>query len=376
MGESELMLNILIALLFLMMLGGFIAVYILLKRQSEEIRSGHKNDPAINLMSQWMQDTRTSMDSRLQETRQVLDSRLSEVDQKLARSLDSVNRNMNDRLDNAARVIGDVQKQLGTLTKVSENMQEIGRDISSLQDILKAPKIRGGLGEYFLSDLLAQILPPHHFELQYGFRSGEKVDAVVKLSGKLVPVDAKFPLENFKKMLESKTDEERRGWRRKFNSDVKKHADAIAKKYILPDEGTFDFALMYIPAENVYYETIIKDENFGEEKSVSAYSIEQKVIPVSPNSLYAYLQAIVLGLRGMRVEERAQEIIESLSRLKGDLGKFRNDFEVLGSHLGNAAKKYEEADKRLVKFEDRLDSVEGRHIAEGEKLSLKNDNQD
>lgn len=370
------MLNILIALLFLMMLGGFIAVYILLKRQSEEIRSGHKNDPAINLMSQWMQDTRTSMDSRLQETRQVLDSRLSEVDQKLARSLDSVNRNMNDRLDNAARVIGDVQKQLGTLTKVSENMQEIGRDISSLQDILKAPKIRGGLGEYFLSDLLAQILPPHHFELQYGFRSGEKVDAVVKLSGKLVPVDAKFPLENFKKMLESKTDEERRGWRRKFNSDVKKHADAIAKKYILPDEGTFDFALMYIPAENVYYETIIKDENFGEEKSVSAYSIEQKVIPVSPNSLYAYLQAIVLGLRGMRVEERAQEIIESLSRLKGDLGKFRNDFEVLGSHLGNAAKKYEEADKRLVKFEDRLDSVEGRHIAEGEKLSLKNDNQD
>jgi DNA recombination protein RmuC len=321
----------------------------------------------MNLVAQWMQDTKVSLDSRLQETRQVLDSRLSEVDTKLGRSMETVNQNLanntktiNERLDGAARVIGDVNKQLGTLSKTAENIQEVGKNISSLQDILKAPKLRGGMGEFFLGDLLAQILPPHHFELQYGFRSGEKVDAVVKLSKRLVPVDAKFPLENFKKMLEAQSDEERKSWRRKFVSDVKKHVDAIASKYILPDENTFDFALMYIPAENVYYETIIKDENFGEDKSISTYAIEKRVIPVSPNSFYAYLQAIVLGLRGMRVEESAQEIIDSLSRLKGDFGKFRDEFDVLGSHITNAGKKYEEVDKRLVKFEDRLEGVEGK----------------
>lgn len=343
------------------------------KRQIESLAASQQNDQAVKLMTEWLQSTRDSMDSQ----RQALDSRLSEVDKKLGASMDSVaqrldasSRTTGERLDNAARVISDVQKQLGTLGKTAEHIQEIGRDISSLQDILRAPKIRGGLGEYFLGDLLAQILPPHHFELQYPFKSGETVDAVVKLSGKMVCVDAKFPLENFRKMVESQGDDDRRKWRKEFSRDVKKHVDAIAKKYILPDQGTFDFALMYIPAENVYYETIIKDENFGEDKSISAYAIEQHVIPVSPNSFYAYLQAIILGLRGMRVEERAQEIIDSLAQLKGDLGRFRDEFDKLGGHIGNAAKKFDEAEKRLVRFEDKLESAAGRQLEQGEAAKL------
>jgi DNA recombination protein RmuC len=360
---------IILTILAVVILAGFWTLFQNFNRQMQELKDSAKNDQAMNLVVKWMQDTNASLDTRLQETRQVLDSRLSEVDGKLGRSMETVNQNLanntktiNERLDGAARVIGDVNKQLGTLSKTAENIQEVGKNISSLQDILKAPKLRGGMGEFFLGDLLAQILPPHHFELQYGFRSGEKVDAVVKLSKRLVPVDAKFPLENFKKMLEAQSDEERKSWRRKFVSDVKKHVDAIASKYILPDENTFDFALMYIPAENVYYETIIKDENFGEDRSISTYAIEKRVIPVSPNSFYAYLQAIVLGLRGMRVEESAQEIIDSLSRLKGDFGKFRDEFDVLGSHISNAGKKYEDVDKRLVKFEDRLEGVEGKQL--------------
>lgn len=346
------------------------------RRALSELGDPGRRDQSLNLMSQWLQETKSSLEGRLQETRQTLDTRLAEVDRKMANSLESVSQRLEgntktvgDRLDGAARVIGDVQKQLGVLSKATETMQEIGRDISSLQDILKAPKIRGGLGEYFLGDLLGQILAAPNYDLQHVFRSGEKVDAVVRLSGRLVPVDAKFPLENFQKMLAAQGDEERKAWRRKFVADVKKHADAIADKYILPDEGTFDFALMYIPAENVYYETIIKDDNLGEDKSVSAYALERKVIPVSPNSLYAYLQAIVLGLRGMKVEERAQEIIDSLSRLKGDLERFRGEFDVVGTHLGNAWKKYEEADKRLVKFEDRLEGVEGRHLEPTRELT-------
>jgi len=201
--------------------------------------------------------------------------------------------------------------------------------------------------------LLGQILPAEHFSTQYGFRSGEKVDAVVKLGGSLVPVDAKFPLENFKRILAATSDEESARAKRQFVSDVKKHIDAIAGKYILPDEGTYDFALMYIPAENVYYETIIK-EDVADDKSLSHYALGKHVIPVSPNSLYAYLQAIVLGLRGMKVEERAKEILEYLSRLQNDFAKFRDEYTLVGKHLGHAQASYQNAERRLDQFGQRL----------------------
>ncbi|MDI6740787.1 MAG: DNA recombination protein RmuC [Candidatus Edwardsbacteria bacterium] len=368
------------ALLILVIIVFAVGLYLFqtnMKRQLDEIKGLQKNDQAMTLMTQWIQETKSTFDTRIQETRQTLDTRLSEVDKKLGRSMDSVSqrlesntRMMGERLDNAARVIGDVSKNLGTITKETERIREIGQDIASLQDILRAPKIRGGLGEYFLGDLLGQILPVHHFELQYAFKNGETVDAVVKLSNRMVCVDAKFPLENFKKMIETQSEDERKKWRKEFARDVKKHIDAIAKKYIMPDQGTFDFALMYIPAENVYYETIIKDENFGEDKSISMYAIDQHVIPVSPNSFYAYLQAIILGLRGMRVEERAQEIIDSLAQLKGDLNRFRDEFDKLGGHIGNAAKKFDEAEKRLVRFEDKLEGAAGRQLEQGEQGKL------
>jgi HAMP domain-containing protein len=150
-------------------------------RALRELKDSARNDQSLNLMSQWLQDTKSSLDGRLQETRQTLDSRLAEVDRKIGNSMESVSQRLEgntktvgDRLDSAARVIGEVQKQLGVLSKATDAMQEMGKDISSLQDILRSPKLRGGMGEYFLGDLLAQILPPHHFELQYTFRSGER----------------------------------------------------------------------------------------------------------------------------------------------------------------------------------------------------------
>lgn len=141
-------------------------------------------------------------------------------------------------------------------------------------------------------------------------------------------------------------------------TDVKKHIDSIANKYILPDEGTYDFALMYIPAENVYYETIIKDDVLGGERSISQYALSKKVIPVSPNSFYAYLQAIVLGLKGMKIEEHAKEILQVLSRLEGDLAKFKDEFNLLGRHLGHAQSSFQGAEKRLDRFTQKLLAVE------------------
>jgi len=258
--------------------------------------------------------------------------------------------------------VGNVQKSLGSLEEANRKIYEIGKDIASLQEILRAPKLRGGLGEFFLGDLLAQILPPDHFVTQYAFRSGEKVDAVIRLGGSLVPVDSKFPLENFRRMIEAATEEDKARARKQFVADVKKHVDSIAGKYILPDEGTYDFALMYIPAENVYYETIIKDDSVG--TSLSQYALSKKVIPVSPNSFYAYLQAIVLGLKGMKIEERAKEIVQYLGRLEGDFSRFREEFSVLGRHLSHAQASFQNAEKRLDQFGQKLLQVDA------EKTSL------
>jgi DNA recombination protein RmuC len=319
-----------------------------------------QDEPSLLIMQQQIDQLRVHMtqtlDNNVQSVQQQLGQMLGHVSERLkenAEMLDRTQLGLGERLDNAARVVGQVQRSLGGLEEANRKIYEVGKDIASLQEILRAPKLRGGLGEFFLEELLGQILPPQHFSTQYNFRSGEKVDAVIKLGPSLVPVDAKFPLENFKRIVEAANDEEKNRAKRQFVADVKKHIDAIAAKYILPDEGTYDFALMYIPAENVYYETIIKD-GAPEEKSLSYYAMNKHVVPVSPNSLYAYLQAIVLGLKGMKIEDRAKEIIQYLSRLQGDFGKFREEFILLGKHMGHAQSSYQNADKRLDQFGQRL----------------------
>lgn len=320
-----------------------------------------KNDGAsLLLLQQQIEQLRAqfgqALDGNAQSIQQQLGQLLGHVNERLRENAEVLNltqRSLGERLDNAARVVGSVERSLGGLEEANRKIFEVGKDIASLQEILRAPKLRGGLGEFFLEDLLAQILPPQHFSMQHGFRSGEKVDAVIKLGAALVPVDAKFPLENFKRILEAASEEEKNRAKKQFAADVRKHIDAIAGKYILPDEGTYDFALMYIPAENVYYETIIKDDG-ADEKNLTQYAMAKRVVPVSPNSLYAYLQAIVLGLRGMKIEDRAQEIIQYLSRLQGDFAKFREEFALLGKHLTHAQSGYQNADRRLEQFSQKL----------------------
>jgi DNA recombination protein RmuC len=213
------------------------------------------------------------------------------------------------------------------------------------------------MGEFFLEDLLRQILPAEHYRTQHAFRSGEAVDAVIRLGESLVCVDSKFPLESFVRLIQlpEADAEAKRREKKAFVAAIKRHADSIAKKYILPDEGTYDFALMYIQAENVYYETILRDEEEGE--TLHSYLLGKRVIPVSPSSLYAYLQVIVLGLRGLKVESHARKLAQDLSRLGGELGRFRSEYSVLGRHLRNASGSYDEGAKRLEKFEGRLSSL-------------------
>ena len=278
--------------------------------------------------------------------------------QQVQGQVQTTDRSVSQKLEEANRRFSQVQEQIGKLQQATEQVEAVGRSVASLQELLRAPKMRGGFGEFFLADLLSQIMPGDFYSLQHEFSDGQKVDAVIRLREKMVPVDSKFPLEQFRKMGQAVTDEERAVWRKQMMRDVKQHIDSIADKYIRPSEGTFDFALMYIPAENVYYEAVVKEDGVIDGKGVFQHAVARRVIPVSPNSFYAYLQVILQGLRGLGVEKRAQEILGALLKLQQEFLDVRKDFDTAGTHLRNAAKKFEEADRHLGRFEDKLESIE------------------
>ena len=307
----------------------------------------------------------SQLSTRLGQLQSAVGTELREVTAEVNRRLQDgmalmqdAQKTMGQRLEEASRAVTEVHGQLGALGEATRRMEQVGRDITGLEQILRAPKIRGGFGETLLERLLAEILPADAYRLQHTFRSGDKVDAAIVLAGRLVPVDAKFPLENFRRMIEEPDEERRRQSRRAFLKDVRNRVDEIARKYILPDENTFDFGLMYIPAENVYYELILRDE--AGEDTLLGYSLARRVVPVSPNSFYAYLQVILLGLRGLRIEQNAREILAMLGRLQADSARVREHFDTLGRHITNAKNKYDETATSLARLEGKIEDVAGR----------------
>jgi len=229
----------------------------------------------------------------------------------------------NDRLDHTASVLLGVQKSLG-------EMSEIGRSMKDLQDFLRSPKLRGNLGEQVLKELLSQTLPKQTFHFQYTFKSGAIVDAAIKTEAGIIPIDSKFPIDNFRKILAADNQVAKDFSQKEFSKDVKKHIDAIAGKYILPSEGTLDYALMYIPSEAVYYEIM---SNLPE---LADYAHSQRVLPVSPSTLYAYLRAILMSFEGQKIAHQAQEILFAIRAIQKDYTRVEGSLGVLGHHLQNA----------------------------------------
>lgn len=331
-------LSLIIAFLLFIILIIVIIVYTLWKKIQLSNSTQPEHLKTFELFQQQLHHISNQLNERLKENNQ---------------SITQTNQAVGDRLDNAAKAYTQVMNKLNQLEEANKRIYDVGKDLASLQDILQAPKMRGTLGEFFLGDLLAQILPSQHYTLQYGFKNGQTVDAVVKLRDDyLVPVDAKFPLENFKKMMGESDEDKRESFRKQFLSDVKKHIEKISSSYILPNEHTLDFALMYIPAENVYYEIIIKGYEGRGDKNLIDLAFQKKVIPVSPNTFYIYLQAILIGLKGLQIEKGAKEILNHLSHLQKDFSKLNEDFELVGTHLMRAKNSYDSSERRLHKFEN------------------------
>lgn len=276
------------------------------------------------IIKKWLQDflekAKPSEDllTWLRSTNERLDSQ----NQQIVTTLQASTRTLNERLDNAAKFISSLQKDIGEIS-------EIGRGIKDIEDYLKSPKIRGNIGEHILAEILTQILPKQFFHLQYTFKTGSTVDAAVITGNGIIPIDSKFPLENFRRLQKITTEQEKKVATRDFSSDVKKHIDDISKKYILTDEGTCDYALMYIPSEAVFYEVVNNVTLFE-------YASLKRVYPVSPTTFYAYMRAILVSFEGARITKEVKKILQILNAIHKDYEKIEDNMGILSRHITNA----------------------------------------
>lgn len=287
--------------------------------------------------------SKPKIDTALLEWLKTMQATINNSSNQTVKTLQENSKQLNDRLDKAATVIQDVEKEIG-------KMSEIGRNMRELQDFLKSPKLRGNIGEEVLKDLISQMFPKSSFYLQYQFRSGEKVDAAIKTDAGILPIDSKFPMENFQKMTKAAEKNEKEMFEKEFLRDVKKHIDSISKKYILPSEGTMDFALMYIPSESIYYEVVNQTD-------LLEYARKSRIYMVSPSTLYAHLQTILLSFEGKKMESKSKELFTLLRSIKIDFDKVEDNISILGKHINNAYSQYGNVSTGIANLGQKLNTT-------------------
>jgi len=322
-----------IAIFILLVLGFMLSFWYFNKKISEI----NKQDTSQALV-EWLKTMQKSVDANSTH---------------MIRTLQENSKQLNDRLDKAAVAMRNVGVEVG-------EMNEIGRSMKELQEFLKSPKLRGNIGEHVLKDLISQTFPKNSFNLQYQFRTGDKVDAAIKTDGGILPIDAKFPMENFQRIIKAKTEEDAKEFKKEFVKDIKKHIDAIAKKYILPDEGTMDFALMYVPSESVFYELVNIED-------ITEYARRQRVYIVSPSTLYAHLQTILLSFEGKKIENQSKEVFRLIRALQIDYEKVNESIDLLGKHIGNASNQFSNVQKGVSTLGNKLTSAKQLQIKQTEK---------
>jgi len=307
---------------------GFATVFWALRSQKPETR---RDEQSLVMLQ-----------SQLHEIRNTLDSKIGES-----------TRSMQRQFSESARIIRDVTERLAKLDETNKQVVSFADQLQNLQDILKNPKQRGVLGEYYLETLLKNVLPPGRYQMQYPFKDGTIVDAVIFVQDKIIPIDSKFSLENYNRILEARDQETREELEKAFRQDLKNRIDETAK-YVKPEEGTMEFAFMFIPAEAIYYDLLINKVGAvkANTQDLIQYAFKDRhVIIVSPTSFLAYLQTVLQGLKALQIEESAKEIRKRVEALGKHLSSYESYMQKLGTHLGTSVNMYNSAYKELGKID-------------------------
>lgn len=283
------------------------------------------------------------------------DAALIEWLKSMDKRLDSNSSEMNQRLNNAASAFASMQKSLG-------EMSEIGRNMKELQEFLNSPKLRGNIGEQILKELLNQYLPKGSYKTQFRFKTGSIVDAIIVTNGGMIPIDAKFPMENFIKKSKAQDEKEIKLFEREFINDIKKHIDAISTKYILTNEGTIDFALMYVPSESIYYE--IANNN-----TLYDHATKKRVLAVSPMTFYAFLRTILIGFEGQKISQQAHKILANLRSVQKEFEKTNENIETLSRHITNSYNMMTQVSTSFGKLGQQIKST--NDLGEIEEINVK-----
>lgn len=306
---------------------------------------------ALYMRMRSIDELRKSTADALERSRSETQQKLDTIQGQLLSQANSSSATLQKQFSESARIIGEVSTRLADLTKTNTQILDFSRQLQSLENILKNPKQRGVLGEYFLEDLLGNVFQPNQYRMQYTFENGEKVDAVVFYKDKIIPIDAKFSLENYNRMMVTQDTPARELAEKEFKSDVKKRIDESAK-YVRPRENTTDFVFMFVPAEGVYYNLLVYNVGASvNTRDLIEYAFSKKVIIVSPTSFYAYLQTVLMGIRAQKVEDNVKDIVKRVHDLETHLRTFDQHMQKLGSGLSTAVGTYNIAYKEFGKID-------------------------
>jgi DNA recombination protein RmuC len=319
------------------------------------------DDKSLLLLQQQLQEMTRTMDLRLNESSKAMQEGSRSQYRESRELIQDINKEMNEQLRNVVKEVAQVGESSKQVFAVADQLKE-------LQDILKNPKQRGVLGEYYLETVLQNVLPPESFEMQYAFSDGEIVDAAVFVKGKVIPVDSKFSLENYNRFATAKEGSERIQYEKAFLNDLKLRITETAK-YIRPSEKTTDFAFMFIPHEGIYYDLLSNKVGAGEDNLIQRAAGKYKVIIVSPTSFLAYLQTVLQGLKAMEIEEKAQDIIKNVEKLSGHLAKYEDFYQKIGTTLSTTVNHYNAGYKELGKIDKDVTRITGEGIGL-EQMSL------
>lgn len=322
--------------------------------------SAPQDDRTQAMMLELIENLRREVSTSGSQNRQEMQLRLDQMNSLLQKSHLANTQNVQKHFDSTAKIIEDITRRLTEVQGTNKQILTFSEQLQSLENILKNPKHRGILGEYFLDAMLAHVLPPAQYKLQYKFSNGEIVDAAIFMQDKIIPIDAKFSLEKYNKMMESDTEAERDRFTKEFKMDLKGRIDETAK-YIRPSEGTTDFAFMFIPAEGIYYNLLIYKVGSADVRSedLIEYAFKKRIIIVSPTSFFAYLQTVLQGLKALKMEESVKDVIKRVADLGRHLQAYDSYLKKVGSNLGTTVNAYNNAQKEFKKIDKDVLKIAG-----------------